>query len=466
MLIAFCLLFFVPNLAQAENLPPQILITELQTATTTSSDQEFVEIYNDSDAAVNLADYNLEYFSATSTKTTPTWFVNLDGTLEPDSYYFVARQGYLADTKNLEFTSALADTGGYVRISQVSTGDIIDALGWGGSTRFEGHVAPAPAKSKSLVRSMQKDLYIDSDENLSDFSVLDTPNPATVNYVYVPEPEILSPPDPTPVLDVGTDPAPDPTPDPALAPAEIPPVVTPEYLEPYITELLPNPAPPQTDADDEYIELYNPNDIAIDLSGYKIQSGNTYSYSYVISDLVISAKSYVVIYSKDSGLTLSNTSSKAHLINKSGQVVSETDQYSDVPEGQSWQFYIGVWQWSITGSPGASNVQTFPTSLSTIKAASPAKPKSTKTAKAAAAKTTKAKLASAKTTTPKKTTKKTETGPSNNFQEPTLPRTIHPLMLGGAGLLALSYGAYEYRFELSNFLRQLRGNRIFGGGAS
>lgn len=459
MLIVFCSVFVCSSSAFAEVLPSKILITELQTGTTTSSNQEFIELYNPTETSVNLADYKLEYFTAGSTSTTASWSIDLGGDLPANDYYLLARKDYLSDIKDIEFTSALADTGGYVRIVQKSTDIVSDGLGWGGSTRFEGRPVSAPAKSKSLARSMNENEYIDTDNNLSDFNILDTPSPLTVNYVFVPESETVSEPTPDPVPE---SPEPDTVPDPAPIPepSSTPPVT--EHLEPYITELLPNPASPLTDADDEYVEIYNPNETAFDLSGYKIQAGNTYSYSYVINGVTIPAKSYIAFYSKDNGLTLSNTSSKVRLLDPSGQTVSETDPYSDAEEGSVWQLYAGVWQWSITGSPGIVNVQTLPTTLSTVKAVSAKKPKATKTAPA---KTSKAKLASAKAATAKKTAKKDEKGPTNNFQEEDNPQAMHPLMLGTAGLLALSYGVYEYRFELSNYLRRLRGNKIFGGGA-
>ncbi|MEK9196355.1 MAG: lamin tail domain-containing protein [Patescibacteria group bacterium] len=412
MLIVFCSVFLCSNFAFAEVLPTKLLITELQTGTTTSSNQEFIEIYNSSLATINLTDYKLEYFTASSSSTTASWAVDLSGELPANDYFLLARKDYLPDTKDIEFTSALADTGGYVRIVQKSTSGVIDGLGWGGSTRFEGHSAPAPAKNESLARIMNQDLYIDTDNNLSDFNMLESPNPAMLNYVFVPEPD-TPPPNEAETTEsevTETETLPEVISDPEPVPA----VPTSELLEPYITELLPNPASPLTDADDEYVEIYNPNETPFDLSGYKIQAGNTYSYSYVINGVTIPAKSYIAFYSKDNGLTLSNTSSKARLLDPSGQTVSETDPYSDAEEGSVWQLYAGVWQWSTTGSPGVLNVQTLPTVLSTISAVSAKKPKTTK---AAAPKATKAKLASAKTTAAKKTAKKDEKGPTNNFHE-------------------------------------------------
>jgi hypothetical protein len=44
---------------------------------------------------------------------------------------------------------------------------------------------------------------------------------------------------------------------------------------PQISEVLPNPTPPATDAEGEFIELYNSNNNIFDLSGFSLQAGNT-----------------------------------------------------------------------------------------------------------------------------------------------------------------------------------------------
>lgn len=55
-------------------------------------------------------------------------------------------------------------------------------------------------------------------------------------------------------------------------------------IAPQITELLPNPAGTGTDATDEFIELYNPNSITYDISGYTMQTGLTTKHSYIFPE--------------------------------------------------------------------------------------------------------------------------------------------------------------------------------------
>ncbi len=213
-----------------------------------------------------------------------------------------------------------------------------------------------------------------------------------------------------------------------------------------ISELLPNPASPQTDEINEYVELYNPSSSNLDLTGYKVQTGSSYSYSYTIQNQSIPAGEYLVLTSGDTNLSLANASGQARLIDSNGTVISQTDPYSDAPEGEAWAKIDGTWQW--TGSPtaGATNVYTQPTVSS---GSTKSNKKSTKTKK----KTTKKKAAKK----PKSTKSKTNAAiGSSNDNTPLIPGSLHTNILAGVGVLAVGYAAYEYRHDIANRLYQFR----------
>src|SRR5581483_6407909 len=50
---------------------------------------------------------------------------------------------------------------------------------------------------------------------------------------------------------------------------------------PVLNELLPNPAAPASDNEDEFIELYNSNSKTFDLSGFRLQVGTRTTHDYV-----------------------------------------------------------------------------------------------------------------------------------------------------------------------------------------
>lgn len=217
-----------------------------------------------------------------------------------------------------------------------------------------------------------------------------------------------------------------------------------------ITELLPNPASPQTDENDEYIELFNPNPDPVVLDGYKVQTGSNYSYSFTINNQTIPAGGYLVITSGASGLTLANTAGRAQLLDPSGAVISETDPYEDAGEGDAWALIDGKWQWTSTPTEGAANVLTAVLSGSvaavkktTTKTTTTAKPKTSSSSAVKVAKTTK------------------PTGSSSSSQDDNSPKTsaLHPAALVAVGALAVVYAVYEYRQDAANWIYKLKRNR-------
>jgi len=215
-----------------------------------------------------------------------------------------------------------------------------------------------------------------------------------------------------------------------------------------ITELLPNPAAPQTDEENEFVELYNPGIDALDLDGYKVQTGSNYSYSFTITNQTIAADGYLVLSSGNTGLTLANSAGQARLLDSNGTTVSETDAYQNAADGLAWALSDGKWQWTSTPTPGSANAITIGTPLSSSKKTA-SKKTTTK-----AAKTTKPKVKAAKTTKTKTTATVDE---SDNTTPPVQP--LHMAVLVAVGAVALLYGAYEYRHDMANLIYKLRRNR-------
>jgi hypothetical protein len=207
---------------------------------------------------------------------------------------------------------------------------------------------------------------------------------------------------------------------------------------------LPNPAAPQTDTNDEFIELYNPNDEPIDLNGYQVQAGTTYAYKFTLSNQTIPAKGYLVLTSGDTNLALANTAGKVRLLAPNGSTVSETTPYEGAEDGQTWALLNGTWQWTTTPTPGAGNVLTMPAPA--VKAAS--------TKKATTAKKTSAKVAASKASAKKATT----TAARTDYEDPASVEVtpVHPTIIAGVGLLAILYAGYEYRYDAANRLYQFQ----------
>lgn len=207
-----------------------------------------------------------------------------------------------------------------------------------------------------------------------------------------------------------------------------------------ITELLPNPAAPAKDANDEYVEIYNPNDVAVDLVGYKLQTGQSFTRTYTFPQVKIEPKSYLVITSGATSISLSNTEGRARLLDRAGKVVSRTDSYHKAPDGSAWALINGTWQWTTTPTRGAANRSGGPASNTTL----------TNNAKDAGG-SSNGSVKSASTGT--------GGGSGSAGVEEAAQASVHGLVLAGVGLVAVLYAAYEYRTDIANRIYQFRSNR-------
>jgi hypothetical protein len=404
--------------------------------------QEFIELYNNSDADVDLAGWHVQYTSATKTDwSSPSRNITLTGIVKTGDYYLLASAGYIADKSNLSFSATLSQTGGHLRILDKS-GNLQDQIGWGNAAMPLGVAVTAPDPGSSISRDTSADGFNLTEDNSTDFADSLTPSPGADNIITVPavEPDQISD---------GSDPS----------VSSTPPVTT-EYAQIQISELLPNPASPQTDAQDEYIELYNPTTFDVDLTGYILTTGLNSTYKYNIQNQTIMAGGYIVLYSKDTNLTLSNTAGKATLLDPDGKLLDETAAYSDAAPGVAWIFNQGQWVWTASSTPGADNVFTpaITTSLTLAKAKTP---KTTK-AKATAAKKA-PKVKAAKTVKAKKPKKKKIAAAATTQPPPKQPAKLHPAVLAGVGSAAVLYGLYEYRADVANSLYRFRRYRAGGG---
>jgi hypothetical protein len=211
---------------------------------------------------------------------------------------------------------------------------------------------------------------------------------------------------------------------------------------PQITELLPNPVGTGTDASDEFIELYNPNARSFDLSGFVLQTGSTTKHSYTFpAATALPPNSFVAFYSADTGLSLSNTSGQADLLDPLGTLLTQTDQYGTAKDGQSWALAKGTWYWTLQPTPGKSN--SIAQATTTGSSASKSKTSKTSSAKVKGASTSNSGAAA------------TGSAPTEAAQV----SPIHPWTLAVVAGLAVAYGLYEYRLDMANFFHRFKRHR-------
>ena len=354
---------------------------------------------------------------------------------------------------------SLNDSGGFLEVVQNSlvNGLLVqtagDALSWSsGANTAAGMIANLPSNTKApdgayyrYQNTATGAAYLWQQANL------DAVNPCQLNVtiagVTSPGPSSIgsqllpgSPP-PATIVNVGDG---EESTSGALPPADI------GLAAPQVNEALPNPAEPQTDGEDEFIELYSSNDVAFDLSGFKLQTGTTTLHTYAFgAGTMLAPKSFTAFYSIDTNLSLSNNGGQARLLDPAGNIISQSDSYTSAKDGQSWALANGTWYWTTTPTAGEANVINQPLSVKklSVGSATAATKKSTSSSTKVAA-TPKVKAA--------KTTASTTNTPVKAKPSVT---PLHPVILAAVGAGALAYAGYEYRNDLANRFRRLRRHR-------
>jgi hypothetical protein len=430
----------------ADPAPPQVVISQFKM---TSSNGQFFMLYNTTATTLDMSKFELEYFNNFDiSKSTSSKFISLTGSLPAHGYYLVSDATtavcYQAVVDSVSL--GLSSTSGMIEVlsyTQSSPGGSImptlqDFVGW--SKTAASGAQTLPASTNSFLQRTPTDA--------SYYPVVATPgsggwqtvqpDPSNAcKLITVPTSGIAKP-----VSQAGS-----------LLPSIQPPATvinlslnddaaTPRnvgLIAPTISELLPNPNGTGNDGTDEFVEIYNANDVSFDLTGYSLQSGLTSLHDVDFPEgATLAAKSFTTFYAKDLNLSLSNTSGQVLLLDPSGASISQTDSYGTAKDGQAWALANGKWYWTASPTPGTANVIVM----------SPASTKSTK----AKSKTS---IGQPKLTS-KKAAPKSGSVLASSSNKPLERVPIHTGVLALVACLALLYGAYEYRTDLGNRIHQLR----------
>lgn len=474
---------------------PQVFITEIQTGLGTGqTDKEYIELYNAGNEPVDISDWQLWYAPESRTAPEPYRTVTFeDGdVIAPLQHLIIASEGYLPNqvVPTAVFEKMLAADGGNVALLAPATGvcqlRAQDAVSWGNGLLGAGiSIAHTPKTKDTLFTRVLSEelLYQNTRQNGHDFrastfagSVSSTPylgTPGSINSTSMPRT-----PDPTqpprlgldfalPILDPSCEPPSQEEPPVQQPPQTVPPSIEPPssvlpslppaaqapkgpvfparskgLAAPHITELLPNPASPQTDANDEFVELYNSNEAVFELSGFKITSGKR-SYTFPQGTL-IEPQSFAAYFSADTKLALSNSGGHVQLLDPFGNILTQTGLYGTAKSGQSWALTNGAWQWTVLPTPNSENAIQAPS-------ATARKKKTTNTNKSIATTQLTSKKAAGEVPT--------AANPAQQIASTVAQTPIHPGILVLVGVCAILYGIYEYRGDLANKFYQLRTNR-------
>lgn len=387
-----------------------IVISQLQLggSGTGTAGQEFIEIYNNSATDTAISNWYLTYSSASDASQSTVYRLSMPNAqtalwLKSKSYALFVSPDYKAATGIsgdglFGYTNGMSATAGHVRLFN-SSGVEQDKVAWGTTTVSPPEVtAPPPQGGKSLQR-IGTDVLQDTDNSLADF-IAATPTLHT-GGVY----EVVT------IIDVcsNIDGAQSTMPDGYLLDSQgncqpdscvnIPGLQTSvpsgydsdsagncvphdecanidgiqamipanmvrgngndcvwDIAPLWLTEVLPNAA--GSDAGNEFIEVYNPNEKTVDLSLYNLKVGTNGDKTATFpTGSTIEPGEYRVFSDKQLGVTFANTSGRVVLESIDGLTHGDTGVYSTAPEGQSWALVNDVWHYTNRPTPGMVNLE-------------------------------------------------------------------------------------------------------------
>lgn len=434
--------------AQAEAIvAPSLVLTQLKI---TSSNGQFVTLYNTTDTALDMSKYQLEYFNNYDlTKATSSRLIALSGSLPPHGYYQINDSQLpicyqlVIDSVSLGFSS----TAGFIEIlafSQTNPGattvsTVQDYVGWSKTaisgaqtlpTTVGGFLLRQPLNSQNnpnIISSGIGSWLAVQPDAANQCNLVSIASPITK---IVNSPALLLPATPPPVVFL-----------PAQVNETTIEAVNSGLITPQLNEILPNPIGSGNDSTDEFIEIYNPNSASFDLEGYGLQAGTSSQHSYIFpKGSSLSPQSFVTFYSAKTGLSLSNAGGQVKLLDPAGNSISVTQVYGVAKDGQSWTFANGNWSWTSVITPGAINMMSPVISTSVTSSKSYTS------------------LRSSKASIPSPTTTNTNTKTTTTkIPAKTVSRApIHNWTLALVAVAALLYGAYDYRTDLGNKIYQFR----------
>lgn len=442
-LLAVSLVVCGLSVQNASGISPDIVINQVQTGPSGSASNEFIELYNNSSADVEITNWCLYYASATSTLKGNV-LVCFAPTGSSDQLYLPAHSSLFAISNQLataqpslgydfKFSSVLASTAGHIRL--LTQGGVeVDKVGWGAAALAAEGASPAavPTTSKVLQRKSSNAMTLqDTDNNSADF---ESALPRT-SYLYGAIYEIqdlcsniagtqaqlplgysadvtryCSPPPVDLCINIdglqvaipigyALDATGDCRVDTCLNLEGLQ-LVLPEHYE-YsqngncveydacmniagvqptipgglkldddgrcildllpirITELLANAT--GSDGGNEFIELYNPNDVAVDLTPYVLWTGITSPKSYPFpTGSQIGPGEYLVFSNANIAFTLLNSSSRASIRSLDDMLIDESPAYDSPKDDMSWANIGGIWQYTDRPTPGSANRATLP----------------------------------------------------------------------------------------------------------
>jgi hypothetical protein len=296
---------------------PPLILSEVQTRGESVTD-EYIEIRNLTDAPIDLSGMQLRRRTSSGSESSIKVFGS-GATLPAEGHWLFAHSAgrYALPYADAEgSSSALADNNSIGLFTESgASGILIDSVAWGTGAPFtpETPLLQNPGAGKSISR----------DPITLAWTTDTVPTPVNSRGEHYPD---------EPVPDI---------PDPLPSPSPV-----------RFNEVFANPMGDETIG--EFIELYNPSDGPVDLTGFRLHDASkTGEYTFPPNSS-ISALDYFVLERSISKLSLNNSDETLSLFDVSGTLV-DTMTYEKTKEGISLNFTGKSWRGG-TPTPGQLNI--------------------------------------------------------------------------------------------------------------
>ncbi|HET7673689.1 MAG TPA: lamin tail domain-containing protein [Candidatus Saccharimonadales bacterium] len=313
---------------------------------------EFVEIYNPLSQEIDVTNWEIDYTSASGKTTTPLYV--FDGKILPSSYVLLAHDGHYADLADAVFgvndtksSGMLARSGGHIQIKD-DTGQIIDMVGWGSAVQIDfWPIVTEIPPGFSTKRIMPDDALFDTGiAFLAPTLPIDLAAGGYIINQQTGDGTGYGNQDGDNNSDNGdTDTG-------GMGGGDSQAQTSCDGI--IISELLVNPG--GSDSGHEFIELHNPTDKTISITGCKLQTTDS-SKMYEFTDKEISPGEYLAFYNDLTGLTLTNSGGgKVFLVSPDeSEDIYESDYPASLDDDVSWSLIDGKWAQTFSVTPGAKN---------------------------------------------------------------------------------------------------------------
>jgi uncharacterized protein (TIGR03437 family) len=257
---------------------PAIVIGEFRTRGPAGANDEFVELYNNSDAAVDLSGWKLK--GSNNAGTISTRLTIAGGTvLPPRCHLLMIKAGGYSESVpgDQSYTSGITNDGG-IAIT-LPNDSVVDQVGLSlGSAFHEG--MPLVPLSSDTNQSYERrpggpaGSTQDTNNNQADFQLISPSDPQ--NLAGTPTPVASPSPTPTP------SPIPSPTPSPTASPTPVP---TPATAAVVISQIYGGGGNSGAPYNHDFIELFNQGDTSQSLAGWSVQYASATGTTWVVTNL-------------------------------------------------------------------------------------------------------------------------------------------------------------------------------------